>query len=222
MKQFLQQSWTNSELLVIDDSPSNQRVRVAGPRVKVIYPNERMSLGAKHNLGLELAQSEILSHWDDDDWQAPRRLIHQVEALALGKADICGYATDLLMTTGDAKFWRFDRTFIPTTEYVGNSMTKVGVPFMDGTAMWWRKLVGDIRYPDIAVSQKVKFLYDVWKMRNARVLRLPNDGMYIYVRHSNASSAHNTWQYMRDRRLLAVNRPPWFSDEDMEFYRNAV
>ena len=43
---------------------------------------EKITLGAKLNLACDYARGEIIAHWDDDDWYAPRRLSTQVEALA--------------------------------------------------------------------------------------------------------------------------------------------
>lgn len=228
VKQFLQQSWAKSELLVIDDSPKELRAELpSSPRVKVHYLKDKHVLGDKHNIGLDLAQGDFIAHWDDDDWQSPRRLVKQLEELLLGEeGDICGYATDVLLTTGDARFWRFDRKFYgnnPKHGFVGNSPINYGVPFMDGTAMFRRSIVGKIRYPSMQVSQKVKFLYDIWKQNdNIKLLRMANEGMYVYVRHSSRSSATNTWQYLKDRRLTPIHKPAWFPQSDLDFYKRAV
>ncbi len=226
VKQFLQQHWQRTELIVLDDSPKELRaVLPQSSRVKVKYIDEHLPLGTKHNMGLDIAQGDLLAHWDDDDWQSPRRLTTQVEALALGKTDICGFATDVLLTTGDAKFWQFDRAFYgnnPKHGFVGNSPINYGVPFMDGSAMFRRSVVGTVRYPSLQVSQKVQFLYDLHKLNGARLLRLPNDGMYIYVRHGSRSHAKNTWQYLKDRRLTQIAQPTWFPQSDLDFYRKAL
>lgn len=219
---FLRQTWQRSELLIFDDSPKGLQAEIQeSPRVKVFRLNERLPMGHKHNLGLAAAQGEFIAHFDDDDWQSPLRLIRQVETLAIEGLDLCGYVTDCLLTTGDARFWRFDRTFIPRKLYVGNSMISVGVPFMDGTAMFRRGIVGPTLYPTIQVSQKVQFLYDLWKKQGAKIKALPNTGMYVYTRHRKGS-ATNTWQYGRDRRLLPIEQPRWFPSADLDFYRRAA
>ena len=38
---------------------------------------QRTVLGAKRNLACELAAGLLIAHWDDDDWQAPRRLMRR-------------------------------------------------------------------------------------------------------------------------------------------------
>ncbi len=223
VKLFLRQTWTNSELLIFDDSPKPLQAAIKDtPRIKVTHLNEHLPMGTKLNMGLDAAQGDFIAHWDDDDWQSPLRLTRQAETLVLDGVDACGYTCEELMTTGDARFWKFDRSFNPRKVYVGNSMISVGVPFMDGTAMFRRSVVGPTRYPTIQVSQKVQFIYDLWKKRGAKLKQLPNVGMYVYVRHPQQSRARNTWQYLQDRRLTAINKPAWFPQADLDFYRRAV
>jgi len=38
-------------------------------------------VGAKRNLACDLANGDIIVHWDDDDWMADWRLSYQVEQL---------------------------------------------------------------------------------------------------------------------------------------------
>jgi glycosyltransferase involved in cell wall biosynthesis len=224
VKLFLRQTWGNSELIILDDSPAQEQTAERDtPRVKVVRLAERLPLGEKHNRGLHLAQGEYLAHWDDDDWQSPFRLIRQLETLVMEPVDVCGYTCDVLLTTGNARFWRFDRTFTPRKPKIGNSSIGVeyGIPFMDGSAMFRRSVVGATRYPLVAVGQKVVFLHELWKKRGARLKPLLNDGMYVYVRHAPKSGTANTWQYLKDRRLVEIGKPAWFPFHDLEFYRRA-
>jgi len=217
IKLFLRQTWTRSELLIFDDSPKELQASVQEtPRIKVFRLKNRTPMGEKHNLGLEAAQGDFVAHFDDDDWQSPLRLVRQVEALVLEGLDICGFATDCLLTCGDGRFWKFDRTYGPRSGLIGNSVIDYGVPFMDGSALFRRSVVGATRYPTIATGQKVVFLHEIWKA-GATLQRLPNHGMYVYVRHGK-----NTWQYGRDRRLLPLPRPIWFPASELDFYRRAA
>jgi len=99
---------------------------------------------------------------------------------------------------------------------VGNAMIAVNVPFMDGTAMFKRSVVGEMQYPTIEVGQKVVFLEGL-ERAGAKLKGMPNEDMYVYVRHGV-----NTWQYRNDRRLTPVERPTWFPPQDLAFYRGAA
>lgn len=216
---FLAQTWQNAELLIYEDSPEGERVSIPQhPRVKLVTLEDRMTMGAKHNMGLAASQGEFITHWDDDDWQAPRRLVKQLEDLVLKGGDVNGYVTEYLLTVGDARFWKFDSRYTKRNERgcVGNATIPIGVPFMDGTAMFRRGVIGAAKYPDIAVGQKVLFL-DAMRTAGAELHGLPNDGTYVYVRHGS-----NTWQYYSDKRLKAQAQPSWFPLRELPFYRSAA
>jgi len=106
---FLSQTYTNSELLIVDDSresvedlvPKHPRIRYMRLDLLTVPKNTlienvdgqqgvatingcsgvRMMIGAKRNVCCENARGEIIVHWDDDDWQAPGRIEDQVTAL---------------------------------------------------------------------------------------------------------------------------------------------
>src|SRR5687768_4858324 len=88
---FLNQDYPNRELIIIDDGtdPINDLVP-ADDRFLYVPLDEKITLGAKLNLACTYARGEIIAHWDDDDWYAPRRLSYQLEALADDRIEICG------------------------------------------------------------------------------------------------------------------------------------
>ena len=50
-------------------------------------------MGAKHNMACEMAQGEVIVHWDDDDWMAGRRVSYQVgELFSQPPMTLCGLA----------------------------------------------------------------------------------------------------------------------------------
>jgi glycosyltransferase involved in cell wall biosynthesis len=210
---FMRQTWEHAELLIFDDSPKGARAEVPKhPRIKLFRLEEPTPMWAKHNLGLDAAQGEVLAHWDDDDWQSPLRLIREVEAIVLEGFDICGLTFDLFLTYGDGRFWRFDPKFGPRRGPIGNAQIRNRLPFMDATAMFRRSAIGSFRYPPLKVGQKVGFLQDVWDA-GAKLKQIKNGGLYVYVRHDR-----NTWQYGSHRRLLPVPRPQYFPQLELPFY----
>jgi Methyltransferase domain/Glycosyl transferase family 2 len=88
---FLRQTYTNRELIILDDGadaigdlvPSDATVRYER------LP-KKMTIGAKLNLGCELARGDIIAQFDDDDWYAPWRLAYQVDTLLREMTDLCG------------------------------------------------------------------------------------------------------------------------------------
>ena len=88
---FLNQDYANRELIIVDDGTDSINDLVpADQRILYVPLDEKITLGAKLNLACQHARGEIIAHWDDDDWYAPRRLSYQVEALADPRIEICG------------------------------------------------------------------------------------------------------------------------------------
>jgi len=88
---FLNQDYANRELVILDDgSDSINDLVPVDERILYVRLEQKITLGAKLNLACQQARGEIVAHWDDDDWYAPRRLSYQVAALADDGIDICG------------------------------------------------------------------------------------------------------------------------------------
>jgi len=88
---FLRQDYSPVELVVVDDgADAVADLMPDDGRVRYLRLPDRRSVGAKRNLACQAAAGEIIVHWDDDDWSAPRRLHTQVEELLRQGADICG------------------------------------------------------------------------------------------------------------------------------------
>ena len=88
---FLRQSYPCRELIILDDgSDAIADLVPPDPRIRYERLTRKISLGAKLNLGCEMAAGEIIAHFDDDDWYAPRRLSYQVETLLRERTELCG------------------------------------------------------------------------------------------------------------------------------------
>ena len=70
------------ELVVIDDGPDPVAdLLLHQPGVRYVYLEGQHSIGAKINLGCEMACGDVIALWADDDWHAPWRLSYQLTAL---------------------------------------------------------------------------------------------------------------------------------------------
>ncbi len=80
----LNQTWTNTEIIIVDDGSSDQTLAVArrfeGDRVKVITQANQGAAVAR-NTALQLAQGEFIQFLDADDLLAPNKIECQVKLL---------------------------------------------------------------------------------------------------------------------------------------------
>lgn len=104
---FMAQTYANRRMLIVTDGnrmeqsaviPQDERISLA------LDAPPGISLGAKRNLCCELAEGEIIAHFDDDDWSAPGRLADQVNRLASTGKSVTGYHSMLFMD--GANWWR--------------------------------------------------------------------------------------------------------------------
>lgn len=82
LKNFADQTWQSKELLIADDGDDSVADLCSGiPNLRYIRLKEPLTIGAKRNILCEVAQGEIVAHFDDDDWYSPGYIEHHVGTL---------------------------------------------------------------------------------------------------------------------------------------------
>lgn len=215
---FLAQTWTKSELIVIDDSDQKNQIDLgSNPRIKHCRVKERLTIGQKHNMGNAFAQGDVIAYFDDDDYFAPRRFVMQLGPIVTGEAKITGLRRHFVLTTGErAAFWKLNAWPRNPSVWIGNGATNLKIPIHDGSAMFVREAVDlGLLHPDQTMNEKVEFLNTLAGAGfSYRVL--PDDNLFVYVRHGR-----NTWAYREDLVHAPVGRPSWFPESELDFYRRA-
>lgn len=214
---FQQQRYSRKELLILDDSPRAQSTKQFGSNVRYIRYPDRVLMAKKHNDALQLAQGELLVHWDDDDWSAPMRITRQVEPIMMLGVDVVGLKLWHVLNSGQFTMFAYtNKKPLPAGTFigpVGNSLGGRLLGFHDGTALFRRSVIGDASYGAHQVSQKVIFLNRLIDS-GAKKYVLENQGLFVYVRHGT-----NTWQFGDALRLVPSPTPKYFPKEELEFYR---
>ncbi len=79
IRSVLEQTWTNVELIVVDDgSDVPVELPTTDPRARIIRNNQSQGLSEARNIGFRSAKGEFLCMLDDDDWYLPEKLERQV------------------------------------------------------------------------------------------------------------------------------------------------
>ena len=109
-RSVLRQTEQNFEWLILDDSPepSTYFLAIDDPRIRYAHiANRRLSIGTKRNWLIDQAHSEVIAHFDDDDFYARDYLTTMRERLLQG-ADIAKLSAWFVYTTSVAKLGYWD------------------------------------------------------------------------------------------------------------------
>lgn len=108
VKYFLRQDYHSKELIIVDDGTTSLEALVPeNPSIRYVRLGKKITIGAKRNLACELANGDIIVHWDDDDWNAAWRLTYQASELIRRKADICGLSKVLYLDLNNGQAWKY-------------------------------------------------------------------------------------------------------------------
>ena len=104
---FLRQDYPAKELIILDDGDDPIGDLVPDhPGISYHRLDRRTVLGAKRNLACELAAGDLIAHWDDDDWQAPRGSASRCPARWRGGRPVRRGKPALLGSQGN-RAWRY-------------------------------------------------------------------------------------------------------------------
>ena len=113
LNSLINQSWTNLEIIVVDDCSADTRfieqARNLDPRIRVISQERNQGTYAARNLAMSLANGEFITFQDSDDWAHPRRIEKQITPLLHDKNLVATYAKAIrishdLFFTSEAQF----------------------------------------------------------------------------------------------------------------------
>lgn len=182
---YLNQSYPNKELVVVDDGAVDcSDVLADVPSDELIYrrlPSEnRLCLGALRNLTLDLCTGSYMAQWDDDDWYDEDRLAIQYNDLVkTGKAVSCLSSTLVCI----------DDPMLDGKPFIGGIAG--GVP---GSILHERN--DSIRYPDKRRAEDSEYLRD-WPEGSVSLLDRRYAYLMIRVYHGN-----NTWSIDHFKRRI--------------------
>ena len=179
---FSAQRGVSAELIVVDSGNEPVEDLCQGiASVRYVRAQPRTSIGAQRNLACAQARGEVIAHWDDDDWYGPDRLQRQLEPIMSGRADVTGLENRYTLNLLDGSFWT-------TTPELHRRMFVGDVH--GGTLAYRRSLLGPgIRYLDVNLAEDAALLTTLLR-GGARLERVPNDGVFVYMRHGR-----NAWRF---------------------------
>jgi glycosyltransferase involved in cell wall biosynthesis len=111
---FLNQSYRDAELIIMDDvNNSIEHLVPKHKRIKYFCMDSGILIGDKRNFACGKSSSEIIIHWDDDDYYGPDWIRKSIEAVEQSDADICGLNEILFYSPIQNKYWTYKDTTKP-------------------------------------------------------------------------------------------------------------
>lgn len=110
--------------------------------IRLIHLAEKpFSIGEKRNFGITRARGDVICHWDDDDWSAPGRLRHQVDALVESGKQVAGFHS--MRFTDGLKWWKY---------------SNVGSYALGTSLCYWRSWWEGHRFPAKNIGEDNEFV----------------------------------------------------------------
>jgi glycosyltransferase involved in cell wall biosynthesis len=169
---FIDQSYENTELLVVNDGPYAVDVSV-DPRIRQVRPMGKLSLGELRNFGRANARGDWIIQWDDDDFHHPHRILYQMAHRREDHAVVLSHQIRINLLKSQA--------FNITDEF--------GIA---GTILHPNKELRD--YPDEAKNEDTMFVHQNF-IQPQKLVKIDNrsdiwPGPALYTRLYHG---HNTW-----------------------------
>ncbi len=173
LESILEQTFTDFELLIIDDGSTDASVKIVesydDPRIRLFNNHENLGVTATLNRGIDLARGEYIARMDCDDISLPARLAEQVTYLEQHPdcAMVAVTVTQLDEDGNDYGVWLDDRKTV-TSESIRRFLPRANCIAHPGI-MIRKSLLARYRYNE---RQRVAQDYDLW-------LRMTADGLFI-------------------------------------------
>lgn len=178
IRSFLDQTYQNRELIIVDESGEDWSTMLPpSPLIRWHhFPSGRGPLGKMRNLSLALASGDVVMQWDDDDWSHPDRISKQLNSLN-GRS--LGFLSKLTL------FW-------PARRHIGVTSRRT----WECTFIARRKGL-DLTYPEISKAEDSELFSRLIPKCPFQLLDAPE----LYVRTVHGA---NTWDAGHFSKLLKL------------------
>lgn len=169
---YRKQTYTPRKLLIVADGEDvSDLIPREDQTIRYVHLADRPgTVGDKRNIANNLTDTELIAHWDDDDYSKPDRLTHEIGLLAFDKRrrSVIGYHT--MLFTADGKEW---------WQYNGPNNYAAGTSLLYKRDFWaWHPFNAKDNGED------GDFVWDAWRAN--QLITTPNENhMYATIHEEN-------------------------------------
>jgi glycosyltransferase involved in cell wall biosynthesis len=204
---FVNQTYSNKELIIIDDSPIVEHIflelidklnKTYKNTIKYIRINKRMSIGRKRNVAIEVAKGTYIAFWDDDDIHGPNRLRNQVNRMQQTSSDVT--------TNGKHMYYDMNKKIMYNLQKFPNIQEQLWwmrmlMPSVIFKKNLWNKYA---TFPDISKSEDREFFIRVLKKKPNLRIDLWEDAPiddFVYIIHKK----NTAWSDLASQMISVTN-----------------
>jgi len=137
---------------------------------------QSLSLGAKRNIGVELASGEYVCMWDDDDWYPEDRIENQFNFMLFSGKKACTLASLLLHNKATGQFF----------------LTGIRAEGWEGTLLAEKAVMG--RYNDLNKREDTPVIHHL--QENNHLCVMEEAELYVYNAHQNNVSGDGHFNFI--------------------------
>jgi hypothetical protein len=175
---YMIQSYPEDKLewVIVDDGESIEDTLIGISNVKYVRSEEKLTIGAKRNLGVQSAMYDVIVMMDDDDVYPNNSVLHRVAMLSKSPAKECGFCTTIPCYDIEkySSFMNVPPNTLPMAERVS-----------EASLVFTRKFWEDRKFPEIQVAEANAFIHGREQM--CRELS-PQEVIVSLVHSKNTSS----------------------------------
>lgn len=212
IRYFQKQDYQSRELLIVDDG--NEPVSELIPddqQIRYVRLDKKLKLGTKRNVCVEESRSDLIMHWDDDDWYAPNRISYQVNKLLEKNAEVCGLQQMLFYHWETNKAWLYKYPNYAKTWLAGGSLLY--------TKDFWKQSP----FPDIQRASDTKF---IWSRKLKSYAVAEDYRVYIAMIHrlntSPKSTENNLWNLYSVKKIKEIMNGDWKYHEKIKTRKKEI
>lgn len=183
IRSVLGQTYTNLELIVVDDNSPDHTADVVrsfvDPRVRYVKNEPNLKLPRALNRGFSLARGELLTWTSDDNLYAPTAIARMVEALGTQDADFV-YADYYLFSETDAE----GRPLDPQYDKLPDELQLAKGNHIGACFMYTRRLYDAVGEYDPELFLVEDYDYFIRAARQFRFAHIP-EALYYFRRDDN-------------------------------------
>lgn len=181
---FLKQDYPRKQLLICEEgSRSLNKTEYSKKMITYMWISGDgyfKSIGEKRNaMCASAADTDLIAHWDDDDWHSPQRLSTQIKQMRAEGSRLCGL--DRLVFYNGQNAWLFKVPRIP--------------PWLaGGTLIYERTLWQEQPFTEVSDGEDTAFVDTAFK-RGVKISTVKDPSLYVAMLHDNNTTKRDTTKF---------------------------